>query len=222
MFRFFRIFILCMFLFSGIANAQYLGVKGDDAIKWGNEKGQELLLTLGIENIVEKHAKLDEMMKKHVNINYISKFVVGKYYKRMNKSQKLRYANVFNKYILSIYKQFNLTIHPEDINFTINKVDEHKNFTNIKCVIDVSKLSDKAVLEKIPVEFKLIRGDENRIQAVDLVISDVSMVVEYRKRFYKMILDEDEDINWFLDKLEDITKANEETFGRRSIKNLQI
>ena len=78
------------------------------------------------------------------------------------------------------------------------------------------------MLEKIPVEFKLIRGDENRIQAVDLVISDVSMVVEYRKRFYKMILDEDEDINWFLDKLEDITKANEETFGRRSIKNLQI
>ena len=54
MLSFFRIFILCMFLFSGIANAQYLGVKGDDAIKWGNEKGQELLLTLGIENIVEK------------------------------------------------------------------------------------------------------------------------------------------------------------------------
>ena len=42
---------------------------------------------------------------------------------------------------------------------------------------------------------------------------------EYDFSFYKMVLDEDEDMNWFLDKLEDITKANEETFGRKTINN---
>ena len=218
-----KIIALCLFLFSGNSEAQNVSIPSNDAIEWGNKNGQELLLTLGIENIIEKHAKLDEMMSKHVNLDYISKFVLGKYYKRMNKSQKLRYSEIFKRYIFSIYKQFNLTINPNDINFTIDKVTEHKNFTNIKCNIDVSKISsNNENAEKINIDFKLIRGEENRIQAVDLVISDVSLVVEYRKRFYKMVLDEDEDMDWFLDKLEDITKANEETFGRKTIKNLQM
>lgn len=218
-----KIIILCLFLFAGNTNAQNISIPSNEAIEWGNKNGQELLLTLGVENIVEKHAKLDEMMNRHVNLDYISKFVLGKYYKKMNKSQKLRYSEIFKRYILSIYKQFNLTINPNDINFTIDKVTEHKNFTNIRCSIDISKLSsNNASSEKINIDFKLIRGEENRIQAVDLVISDVSLVVEYRKRFYKMVLDEDEDMNWFLDKLEDITKANEETFGRKTINNLHI
>ena len=48
------------------------------------------------------------------------------------------------------------------------------------------------------------------IQAVDLEIAKVSMVIEYRKRFYKMIQDEGGEIEWFLDKFDDRVRANEE------------
>ena len=40
------------------------------------------------------------------------------------------------------------------------------------------------------------------------------MVIEYRKRFYQMIMDEGEDIDWFLEKLYDKTIANEDAIKR--------
>ena len=61
----------------------------------------------------------------------------------------------------------------------------------------------------IPVKFKLIRGTKNRIQAVDVEISGVSLVIEYRKRFYEMIKEDGEDIDWFLQRFNDQVVANE-------------
>ena len=71
-------------------------------------------------------------------------------------------------------------------------------------------------IEKIPVKFKLIRGLNDAVQAVDLEISEVSMVIEYRKRFYQMIKEEDEDINWFLDRFDDKVRANERAFLQKA------
>ena len=70
--------------------------------------------------------------------------------------------------------------------------------------------------QKIPVKFKLIRGTDNRIQAVDVEISEVSLVIEYRKRFYQMIQENDGEINWFLGELEDMVKANERSAAARA------
>ena len=77
-------------------------------------------------------------------------------------------------------------------------------------------LSPNVEPQKIPVKFKLIRGTDNRIQAVDVEISEVSLVIEYRKRFYQMIQENDGEINWFLGELEDMVKANERSAAARA------
>ena len=222
MFKYFNAIVLSIIFSFNIAMAQSIAINNEEARIWCENNGKELLHTLSLSNPTEKHAKLDEMMGKHVNLNYISRFVIGRYYKRMTQAQKDRYAKVFRRYILSIYKQFNLKIDENDISFKIDKIIEKNNHTIAAILIDVTHLTKSDEQKVIPVEFKLIRGKENHIQTVDLVISDISLVVEYRKRFNKMIIDEEGDIDWFLDKLEDITKANEETFGRKSLRNLQI
>ena len=202
--------LLISFLFTGIACASDISIKQEDARIWANNKGQELIHTLGMDNIVEKYAKLDKMMLEDVNLDYISNFVIGKYARKMNKDQKVRYSELFQRYVLSLYKRFNLKFDPSSIDFTIDNIVEHPRFTTVVCSIDVEKLSGEIDIERIPVEFKLIRGKENRIQAVDIAISNVSMVIEYRKRFYQMIIEEGEDMDWFLEKFHDKVIANEE------------
>ncbi len=198
---------LCVLLHSAWASS--VAVPSTEAREWANNKGQELLLTLSESDLAVKYSKLDRMMTEDVNLAYISKFVIGKYAKLMNADQKKRYNDLFRRYTLSTYKRFDLSETLGKVNFTIDNVTEHTRFTTVTCIVDPGKVFKNAEIQKIPVKFKLIRGANNKIQAVDVEISDVSMVIEYRKRFYQMIKDEDEDINWFLDKFDDTVKANE-------------
>ena len=211
LFKFCLFGILCIL---GIANASEVSVKTEDARFWANNKGQELIQILGLDNIAEKHSKLDKMMLEDVNLDYISKFVIGKYLRKMNNEQKERYNLLFKRYVLSLYKQINLKFDADSINFSVDNIAEHPKFTSVTCSVDASKLLKEVELEKIPVSFKLIRGFQDKIQAVDVEISNVSMVIEYRKRFYQMIMDEGEDIDWFLEKLYDKTIANEDAIKR--------
>lgn len=190
--------------------AEDVAVPSAEARQWATTKGNELLLALSEPDINVKYAKLDKMMTEDVNLDYIAKFVVGKYGKLMNEEQKQKYQALFHRYVLSLYKKANFTFDASAIHFSIDSVTEYPKFTNVVCTVDPGQLTQDVPIEKVPVKFKLIRGVNNRIQAVDVDISNVSMVIEYRKRFYQMILKEDGNMEWFLDKFEDIVKANEE------------
>lgn len=198
-----------LLIFTDTVFASPVAINSTEARDWTNHKGQELISTLGESNLTLKYAKLDKMMTEDVNLNYISKFVIGKYGKLMTPEQKNRYEDLFNRYVLSLYKQFNLDYDTNNINFSIDNVIEYPRFTTVNCTIDPGKIFNNTEVKKIPIKFKLIRGTNNQIQAVDLEIAEVSLVIEYRKRFYQMIKDEEEDIEWFLDKFADKVKANE-------------
>ena len=201
------------------ALASTVAVDSQEAKIWANTKGQELLQALSESDPISKYSKLDKMLTEDVNLDYISKFVIGKYARLMNREQQARYSDLFHRYVLSLYKQINLNFDAGAIDFSIDNVVDHPNFTAVNCTVDPTRLmAEFKNLEpqKIPVKFKLIRGASNRIQAVDVEISEVSLVVEYRKQFYRMIRDEDEDMNWFLDKFNDKVLANEKAFYKNA------
>lgn len=212
-----RLFILGLFLVCKSAFATEVAVKSDEARIWANDKGHELIEALGGNDIIEKHSKLDRMLTEDVNLDYISKFVIGKYAKKMNKEQKRRYSVLFERYVLSLYKQFNLQFDANNIAFSVDGIEEHPKFTVVKCSVDANDLIksiEGVEIERLPIEFKLIRGVKNKIQAVDVEISNVSMVIEYRKKFYQMIMEESEEMEWFLEKFEDKVIANERAVKR--------
>lgn len=216
MFRYIKYFVLTLF-FALNAQADEIAVPSTEARLWANSKGQELIQTLSLTDPIEKYAKLDKMMTEDVNLDYISKFVIGKYARLMNAEQKKRYNELFHRYALSLYRQTKLNFDASKIQFSINNVSEYAKFTTVSCLVDAGKLLEGVQgveVEKIPVKFKLIRGKNNRIQAVDVEISEVSMVIEYRKRFYQMIKEDGENINWFLEKFDDQIRANEEAFAK--------
>jgi len=211
MFKFIQFIFIAFIIFATSAFASDLvAVPSSEARQWANSKGNQLLQAFSEKDVAVKYAKLDKMMEEDVNIKYIGKFVIGKYGKKMSKEQQSRYDDLFHRYILSLYHKANFDFDTSSVHFTIDSVTEYPKFTNVSCTVDPGHLTDDVKFEKVPVKFKLIRGQNNRIQAIDLDISNVSMVIEYRKRFYQMIIDEDENMDWFLEKFEDQVKANED------------
>lgn len=211
MFCFVRVFLFLFFIAMPWAYATTPSISSSDAKIWADEKGKELLFALSEKNKVLKYAKLDKMMNEYVNLDYISSFVIGKYARVMTNTQKKTYSELFKRYALSLYKQLELNIQEADsITFSIEDIIEHPSFTTVTCFVDITKLISAENETKIPAKFKLIRGSKNNIQAVDVEIANVSMVIEYRRRFYEILKEEDEEIDWFLDRLENIVEANEQ------------
>ena len=210
MFKMIKFVFAFLLLSSQTVFADTIAVPSAEARDWANTKGNELIDVLSETDAGVKFAKLDKMMTEDVNLDYIGRFVIGKYAKQMTPEQKQKYLDLFRRYVLSLYKKTNFNFDAHAINFTIDNVNEFPKFTNVTCSVDPGNLNKDIKIERIPIKFKLLRGDNNRIQAVDLEISNVSMVIEYRKRFYQMILNEHENIDWFLDTFENKVKANEE------------
>jgi ABC-type transporter MlaC component len=156
------------------------------------------------------------MMLEDVNLDYVSKFVIGKYARLMDTEQKKKYNDLFKRYVLSLYKQTSFEFDASKVDFSIQSITEYAKFTTVSCLVDPGNISKNVKIEKIPVKFKLIRGVDNRIQAVDVEISEVSMVIEYRKRFYQMIQSDGGHIDFFLEKLEDKVRANEEAVYKKA------
>ena len=211
MLRFVR-FVLSLLLFAPqIVCASEVAITGAEARQWANTKGHQLIQALSEPNLAEKYSQLDKMMEEDVNLDYVSKFVIGKYAKKMTPEQKKTYTNLFHRYAKSLYKKAKLNFNAHEIDFKIDNVTEYEKFASVVCVVKPPKISESVEIQDIPVKFKLIRGENKKIQAVDVEISEVSMVIEYRKRFYQMIKDEGEDMGWFLEKFEAQVKANEES-----------
>ena len=217
MLKFINFFLLTFILLIKPVFADDIAVTSVEARQWAYDKGQQLLLTLAETDPATKFAKLDKMMLEDVNLDYIGRFVIGKYARKMTPQQKEQYNSLFRRYALSLYKQINLNFDASAVKFTIDFVTEFPKYAVVGCTVDPSDLFKKnhIKIDKVPAKFKLIRGEGNRIQAVDVEISEVSMVIEYRKRFYQMIHSEGDNMEWFLEKFEDKVKANEEAILKR-------
>ena len=99
--HFLQLIILCFGLFIGVAMNTASAAK-PDAKAWVNDKGRELLDTFNENNLAEKYRRLDKLFVEYIDLDYISKFVVGKYWRQMNAEQQKRYQGIFKRYALGV------------------------------------------------------------------------------------------------------------------------
>lgn len=123
---------------------------------------------------------------------------MGKYYKEMSDAQRQKYQKAFKNYALYTYKKFPLSFG-QKINFYVDNVSSLKTFVNVKTLIWVNpetKFNIEFVLKPVADSFKI----------VDIKIGESSLILSYRTRFYEMIAQNDGEIDWFIEDLENITK----------------
>lgn len=183
------------------------------ASNWAENKGREILDILTVEDNEDKYEKLDVILQNDVDLDYAAKFVVGKYWRQMNEDQREKYIPLFKRYTKSIYKGYSLDLKKGDVNFSVDKSLVDQKGVDVYCTVFIKALEDNvdnASKGGIKVIFSLVKVDDN-IKVRDLKIEQVSFLRSYRDRFYKMIHDDNEDeIDWFLETLEEIVQDNEE------------
>lgn len=196
-------FIFCLFftiLFPFLVSAS--PVEKAEAEAWANKKGTEILNIVS-SNDADKYQKLDKILLTDVDIDYIARFVIGKYWKIMTEEQKARYSKIFKEYLMKLYKTFNLNISSSDVEFKTYDIKVGQKFTDIIMDIKLKGIETESngAKDRLFVTFR-VHKINNKIKLTDLKVVENSLSLVYRNRFYELIKQSDEDIDWFLDDFE--------------------
>lgn len=211
--HFLQLIILFLSFFGFCLPCMATSPSEQEAKVWAENKGHEILDILSEHDTEYKFAKLDEIADNDVDLDYAARFVVGKYWHQMTDAQKQNYTSLFKRYTKSLYKFYTLDLEKGEVAYSVDNALQTKAGTEVRCIIKINKLEKKLNNESkggIKVVFLLTKIN-NKIKVRDLKIEESSFLRAYRERFYKMIHEDNEDeIDWFLETLEEIVRDNEE------------
>ena len=156
-----------------------------------------------------KYKKLDELFLNYVDLDYISRFVVGKYWRQMSAEQQKKYQELFTRYALNVYKGFPLSFD-DNLDFVISDVERDGEYALVRTNIDYRGMDGKATT--FLVEFR-VHKKNGRIMITDIKVAESSLILSYRGRFYQMIADADEEMEWFLEDFELLADSGEKFYS---------
>ena len=207
--NFFLQVIIFLFCINFSISVQAQEISSVEAQNWVEEKGHQLLLAFGEHDITKKYSALDSMLLSYIDLEYVSRFVVGKYWRQMSEKQQIEYTNLFKRYALSIYKSFPLDFDGKAIDFKVVNVIPEKQKATVRTKININAENmEQLPVSDIVVDFRLDKKDGN-IKIIDLKLGESSLILSYRSRFYEMIRNCEDDLVWFLEDLNDVTLAAE-------------
>lgn len=207
--QFLQLIIVCFSLMSFSVHAA--APQPQKAISWAEDKGNLLLETFQEKDLAQKYQNLDDLFLKYVDLEYIGKFVIGKHWREMDKSQQQEYLALFRRYALAVYKGFPLTFQ-YPITFRINNAIASKTYTDVFATIDLGGnfQNKENQPQKINVIFRLVENKDD-IKIIDLTLAESSLILSYRNRFYQMVAEDEGDMSWFLEDFATIVSSTEKT-----------
>ena len=188
--------LLAFFLFATFA-ANAGVITKQEAESFAQKQGDALLEAFSEEDLELKYQKLDEMLINYVDLSYIGKFVIGKYWREMNDAQRQNYQDLFKRYVISTYKGFPLKFENKvDFNIVSSRPDGDDMFVTTDIVYNRNTPPDI-----FRVEFRMHKP-QNKIMFTDIKIGESSLLLSYRQKFYEMIKSAEEDMDWFIEDFE--------------------
>ena len=179
-----------------------------DAEKFAYARGTELLSCFNMDNSEEKYEKLDSLLLEYVDLPYIAKFVMGKYWKEMSAEQQEKYLNLFEKYALNLYRGFPLNFKNK-LSFDVVSSEMVNGDAMVLTAIKLK--SDNVNEMNVEVNFRL-HDDGKKFMIRDIKVGENSLVLVYRQRFQEMMKEADEEISWFLEDFELVANSPYQTY----------
>ena len=177
-----------------------------------DQTGRELLHTFRDPDISRRFAALDRLFLENIDLDYVARFVMGKYWRTMSDEQKKTYLQLFRRYALSSYKTFPLDF-VNSLSYQVTGAAADKQFTTVSAVVHV-RMSPDQPAEDFVLYFRL-HETGGKIKLVDIKLAESSLILAYRNKFYQQIADLDGEIAWFLEDLETQTVSNENNNRRK-------
>jgi phospholipid transport system substrate-binding protein len=127
----------------------------------------------------ERKTKLESLFRSSMDIPFVGKFVVGRYWRQMNEAEKAEYMEAFEHYVLSVYAGRLNEYSGESIRVLDTRpVDE----------IDTIVTSQLTRKDRAPVAVDWrVRQNGNDAKVIDVSVEGVSMAMTQRQEFNSIL-----------------------------------
>ena len=201
---FLRVISVLLFIF-GFISVAAAEVTPTAAKDWAQNNGRLLLNTFMEPDIQKRYADLDVLLLKYVDLEYIGKFVVGKYWRVMTPTQQTEYQKIFKRYALALYKTFPLDF-ANNLSYEVGDSLVDGKFTTVSAKVHVDLGNNTP--QDFLLQFRLHQSGAE-IKLVDIKLAESSLILSYRSKFYQMISEADGEMEWFLEDLAALAKSAE-------------
>ncbi len=128
--------------------------------------------------------KLYAMVEQHVlpvvDVERVSKLVVGKYWRRSSAEQQTMFIEEFKSFLMKSYAQGLFQYSGQQINYQPARYNDDKN----KAIVDATlQTSDR----NIPVSFKLAQGNDKNWRIYNVVADGINLVTNFRTSYTSII-----------------------------------
>ncbi len=180
--RAFLFFLLVLFLPSGVA----VGGKGDDPHALVKNTSERMLTILRKqrEELKQHPEKIYELVNEivipHFDFTRISRWVLGKYWRRATPEQRRRFENEFRTLLVKTYATSLLEFVDDEFRYPPVRMKPGAKRVTVRT--DVIRRGAPPVR----IEYRLFRGKEGW-KAYDVLVEGVSLVANYRSSFAEEI-----------------------------------
>ena len=196
---FLRVIIVLSFFLCLTPEVRASAVTTEQARVWAEQNGRLLLETFREPDLKTRYQKLDELLLRFVDLDYISRFVMGKYWRTMTVQQQQTYRSLFKRYALATYKRFPLDF-AEGMTYTVGNAIAEGAYTIVSATAHVT-LNPQTGPQDFLLQFRLHEvGGEIRL--VDIKLAENSLILSLRSRFYTQLAGLEGEIDWFLEDFE--------------------
>lgn len=189
-----RIFILLAL--TGMTLPSSIADEKEKLIGFINDTASQVMSVIKSANTnSQKEQKLCDIFCKSVDITWMAKFSLGKFYKKINKSELEKYLVAYKDFMLNTYvskfSEYN------GVDFYIESV---KYISNSEYIVNTKILNEKYTLKYINIAYRIKMMDRDFFIR-DIIVEGISLILGQRSDFNSII--EKDGIISLIQKLED-------------------
>lgn len=124
---------------------------------------------------------VDEILLPHIDFKRMSRWVLGKHWRRTSVTEKEEFIGEFRKLIIRTYSTALLEYSGQEINFLPVRNSTDPNLASVRTEIR------PANGPMIPISYDLYRNDAGHWKVYDVAIDGISLITNYRSSFGSQI-----------------------------------
>ena len=161
----------------------------DDAGKYVESLAKQTLSTISDKgrSKEQKSALLQKLFSNNVDIPWVGRFVMGRFWRTASDSQKKQYLAEYQKFLIQHYTDRFTDYTSGSFKVTGSKDDGDSEYT-VSMVIQASEAGS----DPINVDYK-VRKDGNSYKIFDVIVEGVSMITTQRSEFASVLNQHDVD-----------------------------
>jgi phospholipid transport system substrate-binding protein len=178
-------FVVCVasLVMSGASYAK----STDDAKAYVNNVATQALSIIKTDTGKDaKKKKLEKLFAESVNLSWIGKFVMGRYWRQATDDQKKRYTQEYERFILHHYTSRFTEYTSGSFTITDAKDDGNNEYTVNMSLKDDTKKNEPPVL----VDYR-VRKEGSGFKIFDVIVEGVSMITTQRSEFASVLAKHD-------------------------------